>query len=100
LGWGYDPSSGWGSRFRPADFKTVDMPPATDKVPPVTPWKQGELSSPEELTFVVGRLLRSIALVLDAVRRFGLRPISSREHGSTGLDRRFGRASFRARSEP
>jgi hypothetical protein len=27
-----------------ADFKTVDMPPATDKVPPVTPWtKQGVL---------------------------------------------------------
>jgi hypothetical protein len=23
----------------PADFKAVDMPPATDKVPPVTPWK-------------------------------------------------------------
>jgi hypothetical protein len=23
----------------PADFKTVDMPPASDKVPPVTPWK-------------------------------------------------------------
>ena len=23
----------------PADFKTVDVPPATDKVPPVTPWK-------------------------------------------------------------
>jgi quercetin dioxygenase-like cupin family protein len=23
----------------PADFKTVDMTPATDKVPPVTPWK-------------------------------------------------------------
>ncbi len=22
----------------PADFKTVEMPPATDKVPPVTPW--------------------------------------------------------------
>jgi len=22
-----------------ADFKTVDMPPASDKVPPVTPWK-------------------------------------------------------------
>lgn len=22
-----------------ADFKTVDMPPATDKVPPVTPWR-------------------------------------------------------------
>jgi hypothetical protein len=26
----------------PADFKTVDMPPATDKVP-VTPWKQDVL---------------------------------------------------------
>ena len=23
----------------PADFKTVDMPPAIDKVPPPTPWK-------------------------------------------------------------
>jgi hypothetical protein len=23
----------------PADFKTVDMPPATDKVRPVMPWK-------------------------------------------------------------
>lgn len=23
----------------PADFKTVDMPPGTDKVPPVTLWK-------------------------------------------------------------
>jgi hypothetical protein len=23
----------------PADFKTVDMPPAVDNVPPVTPWK-------------------------------------------------------------
>src|SRR5882724_8531927 len=23
----------------PADFKTVDVPPATDKVPPVMPWK-------------------------------------------------------------
>ena len=23
----------------PADFKTVDMPPATDKVPPAAPWK-------------------------------------------------------------
>jgi quercetin dioxygenase-like cupin family protein len=22
----------------PADFKTVDVPPATEKVPPVTPW--------------------------------------------------------------
>jgi len=33
--------------------KTVDMPPATDKVPPVTPWKWA-MSSPEELTLVVG----------------------------------------------
>jgi hypothetical protein len=23
----------------PADFKTVEMPAPTDKVPPVTPWK-------------------------------------------------------------
>ena len=23
----------------PADFKTVDVPPAVDKVPPPTPWK-------------------------------------------------------------
>jgi len=29
------------------------------------------VSSPEELTFVVARLLRSIALVLDLVRRIG-----------------------------
>jgi hypothetical protein len=29
------------SRVKPGDTecKTVDMPPATDKVPPVTPWK-------------------------------------------------------------
>ena len=29
------------SHVKPGDthFKTVDMPPATDKVPPVTPWK-------------------------------------------------------------
>jgi hypothetical protein len=43
--------------------------------------------SPEELTFVVGRLLRSVAVVLDVVRRFGLRPISSREHQSTEPNR-------------
>jgi hypothetical protein len=30
------------------------------------------VSSPEELTFVVGRLLRSIALALDVVRRTGM----------------------------
>jgi hypothetical protein len=27
------------TKSSPADFKTADMPPATDKVPPVTPWK-------------------------------------------------------------
>ena len=43
--------------------------------------------SPEELTFVIGRLLRSIAVVLDVVRRLGLRPIFSREQDNTGLDR-------------
>ena len=29
------------------------------------------MSSPEELTFVVGRWLRPIVVVLDVVRRFG-----------------------------
>jgi hypothetical protein len=43
------------------------------------------MSSPEELTFVVGRMLRSIAAVLDVVRRIGPKPTSSREQGSTGL---------------
>jgi hypothetical protein len=33
------------------------------------------------------RLLRPVAVVLDVVRHVGLRPISSREHGSTGLNR-------------
>ncbi len=41
------------------------------------------MSSPEELTFVVGRWLRPIAVVLDLARRLGLMPISSREQGST-----------------
>jgi hypothetical protein len=41
------------------------------------------MSSAEELTFVVGRLLRSVAVVLDVVRRLGLLPLSSREQGST-----------------
>jgi hypothetical protein len=45
------------------------------------------MSSGEELTFVVGRLLRSVSLMLDVVRRMTLRPISSREHSSTGFDR-------------
>jgi len=46
-----------------------------------------KMSSPEELTFVIGRWLQPIIFVLDVVRRIGLRPISSREHRSTGLDR-------------
>jgi hypothetical protein len=41
------------------------------------------MSSPEELTFVVGRVLRSIAAVLDVVRRLGLGSTSSREQEST-----------------
>jgi len=43
------------------------------------------VSSPEELTFVVGRWLRSVAVVLDVVRRLTFRSISSREHESTRL---------------
>jgi hypothetical protein len=41
------------------------------------------MSSPEELTFVVGRVLQSIAAMLDVVRPIGPKPTSSREHGST-----------------
>jgi hypothetical protein len=41
------------------------------------------MTSPEELTFVVGRLVRSVAIVLDVVQRLRLRPTPSREQGST-----------------
>ena len=34
----YSPDMEYLEIVSPADFKTVDMPPATDKVPPVTPW--------------------------------------------------------------
>jgi hypothetical protein len=45
------------------------------------------MSSPEELTFVVGRWLRPLALVLYLVRSIGLVPTSSREQESTGTGR-------------
>jgi hypothetical protein len=41
------------------------------------------MSSPEELTFVVGRWLRGIMFVLDMVHRLKGAPISSREQVST-----------------
>jgi len=41
------------------------------------------MSSPEELTFAVGRWLRPIVVMLDVVRRLGLRTTSSREQRST-----------------
>jgi hypothetical protein len=41
------------------------------------------MSSPEELTFVLGRWLRPIVAVLDVVRRMRAAPISSREHPGT-----------------
>jgi hypothetical protein len=41
------------------------------------------MSSPEELTFVVGRWLRPIVVVLHVVRRMTFQPIPSREQGST-----------------
>jgi hypothetical protein len=41
------------------------------------------MSSPEELTFVVGRWLRPIVFVLGMVRRIRPVPISSREQVST-----------------
>jgi hypothetical protein len=45
------------------------------------------MSSPEELTFVLGRWLRPIVIVLHVVRRITFRPTSSREQQSTGLNR-------------
>jgi len=56
------------------------------------------MSSPEELTFVVGRWLRGIAFVLDVVRRPQAAPTSSREQVSTDPYHRFGRDSFAPRS--
>ena len=44
------------------------------------------MSSPEELTFVVGRWLRPIVFVLDVVRHFTAAPTSSREQMSTEPD--------------
>jgi hypothetical protein len=41
------------------------------------------MSSPEELTLVLGRWLRPIVVVLHVVRRLTFQPISSREQGST-----------------
>lgn len=43
------------------------------------------MSSAEELTFVVGRWLRPIIMLLDVVRRLGLMSTSSREQRSTAL---------------
>jgi hypothetical protein len=45
------------------------------------------MSSPEELTFVIGRWLRPIVVVLDMVRWIRSAPTSSREQGSTDLNR-------------
>jgi hypothetical protein len=45
------------------------------------------MSSPEELTFVIGRWLRPIVLVLDVVRRIRPAPISSREQEGTAANR-------------
>jgi hypothetical protein len=35
----YSPDMEYLEIVSPADFKTVEMPPATETVPPVTPWK-------------------------------------------------------------
>jgi hypothetical protein len=58
------------------------MPPATDKVLAGDALDE-VVSTPEELTFVVGRLLRSVSQLLDVARRGGPTPISSREQRST-----------------
>ena len=53
---------------------------------PIHPKRDHLMPSPEELTFVVGRLLWPFSAMLYVVRRITFRPISSREHNSTGLD--------------
>jgi hypothetical protein len=45
------------------------------------------MSSPEELTFVVGRWLWPIIVLLDVVRRMRAAPTSSREQVSTAPNR-------------
>jgi hypothetical protein len=45
------------------------------------------MSSPEELTLLVGGWLRPVVAVLHLVRRFRSAPTSSREQGSTAPDR-------------
>ena len=45
------------------------------------------MSSPEELTFVVGRWLGAIVFVLNVVRRITAAPTSSREQMSTDAGR-------------
>jgi hypothetical protein len=45
------------------------------------------MSSPEELTFVLGRWLRPIVAVLGMVRRIQAASISSREQASTAANR-------------
>jgi hypothetical protein len=47
---------------------------------------ESAMSSPEELTFVVGRWLCGLVFVLDVVRRLKAAPTSSREQVSTRLD--------------
>jgi hypothetical protein len=45
------------------------------------------MSSPEELTLVLGRWLRPIAIILDVVRWLGWQSTSSREQQRPALDR-------------
>jgi hypothetical protein len=45
-----------------------------------------EFFTDDELTFVVGRGLRPMVVLLDVVRRIGLWPTSSREQRSTALN--------------
>jgi len=54
---------------------------------------------PEELTLVGGRWQHALLAVLDVVRRIRSLAISSREQGRTEPGGRFGRDSFRRRSE-
>ena len=73
------------SHVEPGDmeyFKTVSAAGGRQGAA-ADPLEVTAMSSPEELTFVVGRWLRPIVVVLDVVRRLGLRTTSSREQRST-----------------
>ena len=74
------------AHVKPGDmkyFKNLDVPLGRQQGAVSDTVEVIAMSSPEELTFAVGRWLRPIVVMLDVVRRLGLRTTSSREQRST-----------------